>query len=65
MNQILARAPLSPREPWAAWLMGERAPQQGGAVRSLEGEPAQWPAAQEVVLLVPAELVAFCIRVKS
>ena len=60
MNQILARAPQSPREPWAAWIMGERAPQQeGGAVRSLEGEPAQWPAAQEVVLLVPAGMLSW------
>lgn len=59
MNQILARAPLSPREPWSAWLMGERAGQHGAALQSLDGEPAQWPAAQEVVLLVSAGMLSW------
>jgi general secretion pathway protein L len=59
MNQILARAPLSPREPWSAWLMGERPAQHGAALHSLDGAPAQWPAAQEVVLLVPAGMLSW------
>ena len=63
MKQILARPPLSPREPWSAWLMGEgpsaRSAPGGDPTQPLNSAPDQWPAAQELVLLVPAGMLSW------
>ena len=62
MSLLLVCPPPHPREPWAAWMVDERARLDGvrpsDAVR-LDGPPQSWPAAQELVLVVPAERLAW------
>lgn len=64
MSQILAQPPLSPREPWSVWVMGASQSQRSAqgsttALEPLNAPPEQWPAAQEVVLMVPASMLSW------
>lgn len=63
MSLILACPPAELREPWSAWLItGGRDRPEGlrtSDAQRLEGQPEQWPAARELVLVVPAAMLSW------
>jgi general secretion pathway protein L len=62
MSLLLVCPPPQLREPWTAWLIDERARLDGvrpSDAQRFEGPPSAWPAAQEWVLVVPADLLAW------
>jgi general secretion pathway protein L len=63
MRQILACPPLQPNHSWSAWLVNGRLGQPGAVgsalIEPLDAAPEQWPAAQEVVLMVPARMISW------
>lgn len=63
MRQLLACPPLQPNHSWSAWLVDERPGLTSAAgsavIEPLDAAPEQWPAAQEVVLMVPARMLSW------
>ncbi len=62
MSLLLVCPPPQLREPWAAWMVDERARLDGvrpSDAQRLDGAPSTWPAAQELVLVVPAGMLAW------
>jgi general secretion pathway protein L len=63
MSLLLACPPTDPREPWSAWLITSGLDRPEGLrpsdARRLEGLPEQWPAARELVLVVPAAMLSW------
>lgn len=62
MSLLLVCPPPQLREPWTAWMVDERARLDGvrpSDAQRFDGSPGDWPAAQEWVLVVPADLLAW------
>ncbi|MEI7782987.1 MAG: type II secretion system protein GspL [Betaproteobacteria bacterium] len=63
MSLILACPPAVLREPWTAWLIGGGLGRTGelrpSDVQRLDTEPSQWPAGQELIVVVPAAMLSW------
>lgn len=63
MSLILACPPTDLREPWLAWLitagLGSAEGLRPSDAQRLDGGPQQWPAAQEMIVVVPAAMLSW------